>query len=95
MAKVGMNVLHQLGPLIQIPFTIMDLVTIKNTKDTLTWLFVMSYCILYYETLMYLVPFTPLGLITLIFYNYYYEVEFKRPSVSLLKTIKRLNHLAV
>ena len=66
------------------------LMTIKNSRDTLTFLFTVSYAIIYQETMVKMIPFIPILIILFIFYNYFYEIEFKRPKMTLLKNFKFL-----
>jgi hypothetical protein len=64
--------------------------TIRNSRDTLTFLALVSYALIYQETMIKLIPLVPIFVILFIFYNYFYEVEFKRPKLTLIKNFKFL-----
>lgn len=49
---------------------------------------VMTYALIYQETVVMLIPFFPIGMILFIFYNYYYEVQFKRPKITVIRNMK-------
>lgn len=70
-----------------------NLFTIKDTRATLTFLLVNTYAIIYCETVVCLVPFAPLLVILFIFYNYFYEVKFKRPPNTYLRNIRLLQSI--
>lgn len=67
---------------------IFGLMTIKDTKDTICFLMVASYVIIYQETMFLLAPTFPIGIILFIFHNYYYEVKFKRPKNTYMRNMK-------
>ena len=67
-----------------------NLFTIKDTRDSVTFLFVMTYMIIYIETVVCLIPGVPLILIMFIFYNYYYEIKFVRPKINYASNLKLL-----
>lgn len=48
----------------------------------------MTYALVYQETVVKLIPFFPLLGIVFVFYNYYYEVEFKRPRATVIRNMK-------
>jgi hypothetical protein len=54
----------------------------------LTFLCLASYAIIYQETALKLTILAPIGVILFIFYNYYYEREFKRPKNTYIRNIK-------
>lgn len=70
----------RLDPLVAGYDAVFNLLTIKDTWNTMIFLVVNTYFIVYFETMFLLAPFAPLLVILGIFYNYYYEVKFKRPS---------------
>lgn len=90
MGEFFINFLTKIGPLVSIWDFIYNLMTIKDTRDTLTFLCISTYAIIYQEHVLMLIPFAPLGGIVLIFYNYYYEVKFKRPKYKIMKNMRLL-----
>jgi hypothetical protein len=78
----------QIGPVVSVWDAIFGLMTIRDTRDTLTFLMVMTYALVYQETVVKLIPFFPLLGIVFVFYNYYYEVEFKRPRATVIRNMK-------
>jgi len=93
MAEIFRVFVSRIGPLVTAWDTMYNLFTIKDTRNTLTFLCVMTYAIIYNETVVCLLPFTPLLAMLFIFHNYFYQVKFKRPphayfhSMRLLQTI--------
>lgn len=67
--------------------------TIKDTRDTLTFLCVMTYAIIYHETVICLTPFAPLMAMIFIFYNYFYEIKFKKPPNTYIKNMRLLQSI--
>ena len=52
-----------------------------------------SYALVYQETVIKLIVFVPILVIIFIFYNYYYEREFKRPKNTYIRNIKLVQAL--
>lgn len=71
-----------MDPLVSAYNLIFNLITIKNTRDTVTFLLVLSYMIVYIDTIVCLIPIIPLIVIMFIFYNYYYEIKFVKPKTN-------------
>jgi hypothetical protein len=68
--------------------SIYGLMTIRDSRDTLSFLLIVTYAIVYQETMILLIPFAPLGVIIFIFYNHFYEVDFKKPKSSIIRNTK-------
>ena len=69
----------RVGPIADVVEGAHAIFTIKSTRDTITFLAVATYAIIYQETMMKLAPFFPVLVILFIFYNYYYEIKYERP----------------
>jgi len=78
----------RVGPLVSVYETVHGLITIKDTRDTVSFLCVATYAIIYQETVMLLAPCFPILVILFIFYNYYYEVKFTRPKSTYKRNMK-------
>ena len=68
--------------------TVYGLMMIRDTRDTVSFLMVTTYALIYQETVVKMVPFFPIMGIVFVFYNYYYEVEFKRPKATVIRNMK-------
>lgn len=96
LAEIFRVFVSRIGPLVLAWDTVFNLMTIKDTRNTLTFLCVNTYAIIYSETVVCLLPFAPLLAMLFIFYNYFYEIKFKRPpntyvrNMRLLQTIMQL-----
>ena len=75
-------------PLVNLVDTIYQLFTIQDTKQTIAFLMVATYAIIYQETIIKLLPLAPLGVILLIFYNFFYQVKFTRPKINYMRNMK-------
>ena len=78
----------RVGPMVSVYEGIHGLITIKDTRDTISFLCVATYAIIYQETMIQLAPFFPILVILFIFYNYYYEVKFARPKSTYKRNMK-------
>ena len=78
----------RVGPLVSAYEGVHGLITIRDTRDTISFLCVATYAIIYQETMMRLAPFFPFLVILFIFYNYYYEVKFARPKSTYKRNMK-------
>ena len=83
----------RVGPIVDLWDFIFNLMTFKDTRDTLTFLCIASYAIIYQETVFLMLPLFPLSLIMFIFYNYFYEVKFKRPRQNLIRNMRLLQSI--
>jgi hypothetical protein len=79
LSQISQAFVTRVGPLVDMWDYFYHFMTFKDTRDTMTFLCVMTYVIIYQETVCCLLPLAPLGMIMFIFYNYFYEVKFKRP----------------
>lgn len=70
-----------------------NIFTLKDTRDSVTFGAIMTYAIVYQETVIKMIPLAPIALITFIFYNYYYGREFKRPPNTYIRNIKLVQAL--
>ena len=80
--------MSKIGPLVDNFENTYNILTLKDTKETVSQLSVVSFCLIYQETVMKLVPLAPLAMIMFIFYNYFYEKEFKRPKNTYIRNMK-------
>lgn len=83
----------KIGPLVDGWEFMYGIFTLRDTRDSLTFGCVMTYAIIYQETVMKLIPFAPLGVILFILYNYFYEREFKRPPNTYIRNMKLIQAL--
>jgi hypothetical protein len=83
----------QIGPLVLAWEYLYGLFTVRDTHDTLSFLLISTYCIIYYENLIWLFPLAPLAIILYIFYNQFYDRKFNKPKITLIKNIKLMHGL--
>lgn len=57
----------------------------KNIKDTLLFLNIATWVILFYE---WAIALSPVGLVIFIFYNFYFKKQYKRPDTDYIKNVR-------
>jgi hypothetical protein len=93
MAQGFQAFVSKIGPLVDGWEFMYNLITLKDTQNSLLFLLFSSYAIVYQETVIKLAVFLPILVILFIFYNYYYEREFKRPKNTYIRNIKLVQAL--
>ena len=78
MAEIFRVFVSRIGPLVSACDVLYSLFTVEDTRTTISFLLVVTYALIYMETIICLLPVVPLVLTIFIFYNYFYEVRYTR-----------------
>ena len=84
---------QRIGPLVITWDYIYNLMTIKDSRETITFVAIMTYILIYQETFVMLMPLYPIIVILFIFYTYYYEIKFKRPQANYHRNIRLIQSI--
>ena len=93
MAQGFQSFVSKIGPLVDGWEFMHGIFTLRDTKESVSFGAVLTFAIIYQETVIKMVPLAPIGVIMFIFYNYFYKREFKRPPSTYIRNVKLVQAL--
>jgi hypothetical protein len=88
MAQGFQAFIGKIGPIVELWEYLYGIFLLRDTKESVTFGLIVTYALIYQETVIKLMPLAPIGMIMFILYNYYYQREFKRPKSTYLSNLK-------